>query len=263
MFTRGHPRAHEKSSVCGSLLIDTLQSRIDGLQGTVSRSREVKIALVLHKLRDGDVLQCNAVMGIGRDQRVAIPIIMYGCQQSLDIRKYRVIDFNHIRIGVEIRNGFVAEVSRKYESVAGSSAGPCGRCGRRRGHRAGLRTVAGGTTGYCLRGCCYDVACETGVRRSIRGRGGGWLIIARGIRGRVEHIGRGQIGESRADPGGILCQVPSRMCVIAGKSEAHRLLRGGVAHYKRGIAILEEGRRYCHVPVGKGEVLELNGIVRP
>ena len=167
MFTRRHPRAHEKSSGCRSRLIDTLQSRIDGVQGTVSRSREVKIALVLNKLRDGDVLQCDAVMGIGCDHRVAIPIIVCGCQQSLDICKYRVIDFDHVRIGVEIRNGFVAEVSRKYESVAGSSAGPCGRCGRRRGHRAGLRTVAGETTGYCLRGEVVSNASDAGRSEKI------------------------------------------------------------------------------------------------
>src|SRR6516225_689268 len=115
-------RAHEKSSVCRSRLIDTLQSRIDGVQGTVSRSREVKIALVLNKLRDGDVLQCDAVMGIGCHHRVPVPIIMRGRQQRVEICKYRVIDFDHICIGVEIRNGFVAEISRKYESVAGISA---------------------------------------------------------------------------------------------------------------------------------------------
>src|SRR5262249_51570846 len=117
---------------------------------------------------------------------------------------------------------FVAEVSRKYESVAGTSAGPCGRCGCRLGHRA-----AGGT------------------------------------RGRVKRIGCGQIGENRAGRGGILREVPTRMCVIAGKSKGDRLLRGGVAHDRGGIAVPEEGGRYCDVAVGKGEVLEVNGIVRP
>ena len=38
-------------------------------------------------------------------------------------------------------------------------------------------------------------------------------------------------------------------------------MRGGVAHNQHGIAVLEEGRRYCHVAVGKGEVLVINSVV--
>ena len=87
---------------------------VNGLERAVSsRSGEVKIALVLNKLRDSDVLQCDAVMGVSRDYRVPMPIIVCGCQESLDTRKYRVVDFDYIRIGVEIGNGFVAEVSGK------------------------------------------------------------------------------------------------------------------------------------------------------
>ena len=82
----------------------------------------MKIALVLNKLRHSDVFHGDAVMGISRDYRVPMPIIVCGCQESLDTRKYRVVDFDHICVGVKIRNGFVAEVSRKYESVAGTSA---------------------------------------------------------------------------------------------------------------------------------------------
>ena len=75
-------------------------------------------------------------------------------------------------------------------------------------------------------------------------------------------LSAGRSWKSRAGAG-ILREVPSRMGVIAGKSERNGLLRGGVAHNQRGIAVLKEGRRYCHVTVGKGEVLEVNGIVRP
>src|SRR5689334_4689419 len=128
-------------------------------------------------------------MGVSRDYRVPMPIIVCGCQESMDIRKYRAVDFDYICVRAEICNGFVAEVSGKYERVAGSSTDPCSR-----GRRLGL-------------------------------------------------IGRGQIGESRAGPGGILREVPSRMSVIAGKSERNGLLRGGVAHNQRSIAVLEEGRR--------------------
>src|SRR5262249_1068348 len=46
------------------------------------QSREVKVALVLNKLRDGDVLDGNGVVGIGRDHRVPTPIIMGGRQES-------------------------------------------------------------------------------------------------------------------------------------------------------------------------------------
>src|SRR5260221_6860035 len=40
------------------------------------RSREVQIALVLNGLRDGDVLQRDGIVGVSRDHRVAIPLVM-------------------------------------------------------------------------------------------------------------------------------------------------------------------------------------------
>lgn len=89
-------------------------------------------------------------MGVSRDYRVPMPIIVCGCQESLDIRKYRVVDFDYICIGVEIRNGFVAEVSRKYESIAGTGANRCGRRGHRLRRRISLRGI--GRRG--LSACC-------------------------------------------------------------------------------------------------------------
>jgi len=122
----------------------------------------VKIALVLNKLRDGDVLERNGIVGVGCDHRVSNPIVMGGCQESLEICKYCVIDLDHIRIGVEIRNGFVAEIGSEYESIAAVGAGRCERCGCRLGYRASLRTVAGRSIGRRRRVCC-DVARETCV----------------------------------------------------------------------------------------------------
>src|SRR6185312_12984248 len=106
---------------------------VNGLERAVSsRSGEVKIALVLNKLRDGDVLHGDAVMGVSCNHRVSMPIIVCGCQESLDIRKYLVVDFDYICVRAEICKGFVAEVSGKYERVAGTSTGPWSR-GRRLG----------------------------------------------------------------------------------------------------------------------------------
>ena len=85
----------------------------------------MKVALVPNQLRDGDVLDRDGVVGVGRDHRVPMPIVMGGCQERLEIGKYRMIDFDHVRVGMEIRNGFVAEIGREYERVA---IGP-DRCG--------------------------------------------------------------------------------------------------------------------------------------
>src|SRR5262245_1994408 len=122
-------RARTRNLGFWGALTDSCSSMVNGLERAVSsRSGEVKIALVLNKLRDSDVLQCDAVMGVSRDNRVPMPIIVCGCQESLDTRKYRVVDFDRIRIGVEIGNGFVAEISREYESIGSIGAGGCGRC---------------------------------------------------------------------------------------------------------------------------------------
>jgi hypothetical protein len=86
------------------------------------QSREVKFALVLNQLRDGDVLDRDGVVRIGCDHRVPIAIVMGGCQQRLEIRKDRVIDLDHVRVGVEIGNGFVAEIGREHERVASVGA---------------------------------------------------------------------------------------------------------------------------------------------
>jgi hypothetical protein len=99
------------------------------LSSSFEASREVEIALVLNELRDGDILDRDGVVGVGGDHRVAMPIISCGGQQGLEICKYRVIDFDHIRSGVEIRDGGVAEIGREYERVA-IGASRCGRCGR-------------------------------------------------------------------------------------------------------------------------------------
>src|SRR5205823_14403224 len=82
------------------------------------RSHEVKIALVLNELRDGDVLDRDAMVGVGRDHRAPMTIIVCSGQQGLEICKYLVIDFDHIAARVEIRDGGVAEISRKHERVA-------------------------------------------------------------------------------------------------------------------------------------------------
>jgi hypothetical protein len=126
----------------GEALADGCNAMVNGLERAVSsRSGEVKIALVLPKLRDGDVLHGDGVMGGSRDYRVPMPIIVCGGQESLDIRKCRVVDFDYICVGVEIRNGFVAEVSRKYESIAGTSANRRWRRGYRLRRRISLRGI--------------------------------------------------------------------------------------------------------------------------
>ena len=63
-----------------------------------SNSNEVKIALVLNKFRDGDVLHSDAVMGVSRDYRVPVPIIMCGCQESMHIRKYRAVEIGRAHV---------------------------------------------------------------------------------------------------------------------------------------------------------------------
>src|ERR1700730_16879301 len=141
-----------------------------------ARSEEVKVALVLSQLRDGDVLDRDAVVGIGRDHRVPMRIIIGGCQESLEICKDRVIDLDHIRVEMEIRNGFVAEIGREHERIASVGPDRCGR-DRRLGCRAGLRAGVGGIAGWLLRG-----RCNVARGRSVcgRGRGGSWLMIAEG-----------------------------------------------------------------------------------
>ena len=141
VYPRGTGHAREIVDF-GEPLTDSCSSMVNGLERAVSsRSGEVKIALVLNKLRDSDVLQCDAVMGVSRDYRVPMPIVVCGCQESLHIRKYRVVDFDYICVGVEIRNGFVAEVSRKYESIAGTSADRRWRRGYRLRRRISLRGI--------------------------------------------------------------------------------------------------------------------------
>jgi hypothetical protein len=129
-----------------------------GLEAAVrERSREVKIALVLNELRDRDVLDRDGIVGIGCDHRVPIAIIMRRRQQRLKICKNRVIDFDHIRLGVEIRDSDVAEISGKHERVA-IGGRRCGRCGRGLRRRAGLSGIA-----RCrLRVCCGAGVCNRG-----------------------------------------------------------------------------------------------------
>ncbi len=93
------------------------------------RSGEVKIALVLHELRDGDVLDRDRIVGIGGDHRVAAAIIVCGGQQLLEIGKDGVIDFDHVRAGAEIGEGDIAEIRGENERVAGAA--------RRRGRHGG------------------------------------------------------------------------------------------------------------------------------
>src|SRR5262249_40041252 len=50
-------------------------------RGFRNQSREVKVALVLNQLSDGDVLDRDGVVGIGRDHRVPAAIIMGGRQE--------------------------------------------------------------------------------------------------------------------------------------------------------------------------------------
>src|SRR5260370_10168105 len=127
-----------------------------------ARSREVKIALVLNELRDGDVLDRDAMVGVGRDHRAPMTIIVCSGQPGLEICQYLVIDFDHIVLWVEIRDAGVAEISRKHERVAIG----CGRFARLLGHRAGLRTVAGG-----IAGCSLGVRCHVARAAAIPGSG--------------------------------------------------------------------------------------------
>src|SRR5258708_23033544 len=55
------------------------------LSSSFEASREVEIALVLNKLRDGDVLDGDGVVGVGGDYRVAMPIIVCGRRERLGI----------------------------------------------------------------------------------------------------------------------------------------------------------------------------------
>src|SRR6266508_9919 len=127
------------------------------------RSREVEVALVLNELRDGDVLERDRILGICGDYGVPIPIIVCGGQQLLEIGKDGVIDFDHIRLGVEIADGDVAEIGREHESIAPREPGRGGGRGGRLHRRADLRAVAGGIAG-----------CWQKVRREVaRGIGTG------------------------------------------------------------------------------------------
>src|SRR5262249_11564760 len=97
-----------------------------------------------------------------------MPIIMGGCQESLEICKDRVVYLDPIRIGMEIVNGFVAEIGREHEGIPSVGADRCGRYRRLR-RRAGLRAGVCGIAGWLLRGRC-DVARRTGVcGRGCRG----------------------------------------------------------------------------------------------
>src|SRR6266403_2067017 len=108
VYPRGAGHAREILDL-GEPLADGCSAMVNGLERAVSsRSGEVKIALVLNKLRDSDVLHGDAVMGVSCDYRVSMPIIVCGRQESLDIRKYRVVDFDYICVRAEICNGFVA-----------------------------------------------------------------------------------------------------------------------------------------------------------
>ena len=82
-----------------------------------SRSREVEVALMLHELRDRDVVHRDAVVGVGCNHRVAVPIIVRGRQQSLEIGNHRVIDGDHIRVEFEIGNRVVTEVGLEHECI--------------------------------------------------------------------------------------------------------------------------------------------------
>jgi hypothetical protein len=117
---------------------------------------EMKIALMVRQLDLGHILCCSRVVRVERAHR----IIGCGVQKVLDLGNRGVIDFAHIRIGVEIRNGFVAEISPEYESIARGEASRCVRWRCRLGHGAGLRT---GIASWWLKVRC-DVARETGVR---------------------------------------------------------------------------------------------------
>jgi hypothetical protein len=82
---------------------------------------EMKIALMVRQLDLGHILCCSRVVRVERAHR----IIGCGVQKVLDLGNRGVIDFAHIRIGVEIRNGFVAEISPEYESIARGEASRC------------------------------------------------------------------------------------------------------------------------------------------
>src|SRR6266508_2035470 len=72
------------------------------------RSREVEIALMLNELRDGDVLDRDRIVGIGGDHRIAAAVVVGGGQERLEVGKHGVIDFDHVRTGVEIGEGDIA-----------------------------------------------------------------------------------------------------------------------------------------------------------
>jgi hypothetical protein len=83
VYPRGAGHAREILDL-GEPVADGCSVMVNGLERAVSsRSGEVKIALVLNKLRDGDVLHGDGVMGVSCNHRVPMPIIVCGCQKSL------------------------------------------------------------------------------------------------------------------------------------------------------------------------------------
>jgi hypothetical protein len=82
----------------------------------------VEIALVLDELRHGDVLERDRRVGVGGDHRVAAAVIVGGGQDGLEIREHGVIDFDHVRAGIEIAEGDLPRKIRK--NLRGKAANP-------------------------------------------------------------------------------------------------------------------------------------------
>jgi len=69
------------------------------MQGGRLRLRKMEIGLV--QLRHGNVLDRDAVMGVGGDHGVAMAVILRDGKQLMEICKNGVIDFDRVRVGME------------------------------------------------------------------------------------------------------------------------------------------------------------------
>src|SRR5262249_37351490 len=86
---------------------------------------------MLSELGNGDVLNGDAIVGIGRDHRVALPVVVRGGQRRLEIRKHGVIDCNDVGVAMEICDGLVAEIRHENEGIASIGTGCRGASQRR------------------------------------------------------------------------------------------------------------------------------------
>ena len=146
---------------------------------------------MLSELGNGDVLNGDAVVGIGRDHRVALPVVVRGGQRRLEIRKHGVIDCNDVGVAMEICDGLVAEIRHENEGIASIGTGCRGASQRRLGRGAGL---CGASRSCRLRA----LECELVVRSALprQRRSHGRSQVSRCAAG-GRHVGRTSIDRRR------------------------------------------------------------------